>query len=201
MAHKHTRSRPHAEFRHRSQVPMPAVEEVEQRLLDVLSPALLAPRQLERRDPRQPQRLIRMRQRLLTLPVIVAIMVRLVWRRVPSIAEVQQVLARDGLLGMAPLQVSPQAITTRLDVLPAAVMGQLLAQVCARLQAQAPPAVPHPGWAPARARCSWLARVDGSTLEARRKKTPVLREREGLVLGGKMMVRVEAFSHRPVWQL
>jgi len=201
MAHKHTRSRPHAEFRHRSQVPMPAVEEVEQRLLDVLSPALLAPRQLERRDPRQPQRLIRMRQRLLTLPVIVAIMVRLVWRRVPSIAEVQQVLARDGLLGMAPLQVSPQAITTRLDVLPAAVMGQLLAQVCARLQAQAPPAVPHPGWAPARARCSWLARVDGSTLEARRKKTPVLREREGLVLGGKMMVMVEAFSHRPVWQL
>ena len=75
MAHKRTRSRPHAEFRHRSQIPMPAVEEVEQRLLDVLSPSLLAPRQLARRDPRQPQRLIRMRQRLLTLPVIVAIIV------------------------------------------------------------------------------------------------------------------------------
>ena len=91
----------------------------EQRLLDVLSPSLLAPRQLERRDPRQPHRLIRMRQRLLTLPVIVAIMVSLVWRRVPSIAEVQKVLAREGLLGMAPLQVSPQAITKRLAVLPA----------------------------------------------------------------------------------
>ena len=84
MAHKHTRPRPHAEFRHRSQIPMPAVEEVEQRLLDVLSPSLLAPRQMERRDPRQPQRLIRMRQRLLTLPVMVAIMVSLVWRRMPS---------------------------------------------------------------------------------------------------------------------
>src|SRR5258705_10257034 len=107
MAHKHTRSRPHAEFRHRSQVPMPAVEEVEQRLLDVLSPALLAPRQLERRDPRQPQRLIRMRQRLLTLPVIVAIIVSLVWRRVPSIAEGQKVFAREGLFGMAPPQVNP----------------------------------------------------------------------------------------------
>ena len=133
LAHKHTRSRPHAEVRHRSQSPMPAVEEVEQRLMDVLSPSLLAPRQLERRDPRQPQRLIRMRQRLLTLPVIVAIMVSLVWRRVPSIAEVQKVLAREGLLGIAPLQVSPQAITKRLDVLPAAVMGQLLAEVCTRL--------------------------------------------------------------------
>jgi len=103
MAHKHTRARPHAEFRHRSQIPMPAVEEVEQRLMDVLSPSLLAPRQLERRDPRPPHRLIRMRQRLLTLPVIVAIMVSLVWRRLPSIAEVQQVLAREGLLGVAPL--------------------------------------------------------------------------------------------------
>ena len=46
-----------------------------------------------------------------------------------------------------------------------------------------------------------IAIVDGSTLEALRKKTQVLREREGLVLGGKMMVMVEAFSHRPLWQL
>src|SRR2546429_3351262 len=115
MAHKHTRARPHAEFRHRSQIPMPAVEEVEQRLLDGLSPALLAPRQLERRDPRQPQRLIRMRQRLLTLPVIVAIIVSLVWRRVPTIAEVQKVLAREGLLGGAPPRASPHAITKQLD--------------------------------------------------------------------------------------
>ena len=201
MAHKHTRSRPHAEFRHRSQIPMPAVEEVEQRLMDVLSPSLLAPRQLERRDPRPPHRLIRMRQRLLTLPVIVAIMMSLVWRRVPSIAEVQKVLAREGLLGMAPLQVSPQAITKRLAVLPATVMGQLLAEVCARLQAQVPPTVPPPRWAPVRERFSLIALVDGSTLEALRKKTQVLREREGLVLGGKMMVMVEAFSHRPRWQL
>src|SRR5918995_6047103 len=117
MAHKHARPRPHAEFRHRSQVPMPAVEEVEQRLAELLSPALLAPRQMERYDPRQPQRVIRMRQRLLTLPVIVAIVVSLVWRRGPSIPEVQKVFARGGLLGVGPLRVSPQAITKRLDVL------------------------------------------------------------------------------------
>jgi hypothetical protein len=180
---------------------MPAVAEVEPRLLDVLSPALLAPRQGERRDPRQPQRLLRMRQRLLTLPVIVAIMVRLAWRRVPSIAEVYKVLAREGLWGTAPLQVSPQAITNRLEVLPAAVMGPRLAEGWARRQAQAPPAVPHPCWAPARVRFSLLALVDGSSLEALRNKTPGLREREGVVLGGKMLVMVEAFSHRPVWQL
>jgi hypothetical protein len=142
-----------------------------------------------------------MRQRLLTLPVIVASMVSLVWRRMPSIAEVQKVLAREGLLGVAPLRVSPQAITKRLHVLPAAVMGQLLAEVCARLQAQVPPSVPHPRWAPVRERFSLIALVDGSTLEALRQKTQVLRERAGLVLGGKLMGMVEAFSHRPRGQL
>jgi IS4 transposase len=201
MAHKQTRHRSHLEFRHRSQIPLPAVEDVEQRLLDVLSPSLLAPRQLERHDPQQPERLIRMRQRLLTLPVIVAITVSLVWRRVPSIAEVQKLLAHEGLLGIAPLQVSPQAIIKRLDVLPAAVLGQLLVEVCARLQAQAPPALPHPRWAPVREHFPLIAIVDGSTLEALRKKTQVLREHAGLVLGGKMMVMVEAFSHRPLWQV
>ena len=201
MAHKHARPRPHAEFRHRSQVPMPAVEEVEQRLVDLLSPSLLAPRQMERYDPRQPQRVIRMRQRLLTLPVMVAIVVSLVWRRMPAVTEVQRVLAREGLLWVTPVRVSVQALTKRLDVLPAAVMGQLFAEVCVQLQAQAPPALPHPRWAPVRDAFSLIAIVDGSTLEALRKKTQVLRERQGLVLGGKMMVMVEAFSHRPLWQL
>jgi hypothetical protein len=201
MVHKQTRRRPHPDFRHRSQIPMPAVEDVEQRLTDLLSPSLLAPRQLERRDPRQPQRLIRMRQRLLTLPVMVAIIVSLVWRRLPALAEVQKVLAREGMLWVTPLRVSPQAITKRLDVLPAAVMGQLFAEVCARLPAQAPSSLPHPRWEPVREHFAQVAIVDGSTLEALRKKTQVLQEREGLVLAGKIMVMVDAFSHYPLWQL
>jgi Transposase DDE domain len=200
MVHKHSKPRPHAEFRHRSQIPMPAVAEVEQQLAALLSPSLLAPRQLARRDPRQPARVIRMRQRLLTLPVMVAILVSLVWRRMPAVAEVHKVLAREGLLWVAPLQVSPQAITKRLDVLPATVLGELFAEVCARLHAQAPAPGPHPRWLPVRAHFPLIALVDGSTLEALRKKTQVLRECAGLVLGGKMMVMVEAFSHRPLWQ-
>src|SRR4029453_3843514 len=42
---------------------------------------------------------------------------------------------------------------------------------------------------------------DGSTLEALRKKTQLLRQQEGLVLAGTVMVMVEAFSHRPLWHL
>ena len=142
-----------------------------------------------------------MRQRLLTLPVIVAIIVSLVWRRVPSIAEVQQVLARAGLLGVAPLRGSPQAITKRLGVLPAAVLGQLFAKVCTRIQAQPPLFLPHPSWAPVREAFPRMALVDGSTLEALRKKTQLLRQQEGLGLAGTVMVMVQAFRHRPLWPL
>lgn len=113
----------------------------------------------------------------------------------------QKGLAREGRLGVAPLQVSAQAITKRLDVLAAAVVGQLFAEVCARRHAHAPPALPPPSWEPVRQHFPRLALVDGSTLEALRKKTQVLRERTGVVRGGKMMGMVEAFSHRPLGQL
>jgi hypothetical protein len=201
MAHKQTTRRASTDFRRRSQIPMPAVEEVAQQLTALRSPSLLVPRQLERRDPRQPQRLIRMRQRLLTLPVLVAIVVSLVWRRVPAVAEVQKVLAQEGLLWTPPWQVSPQAITKRLDVLPAAVMGQLCAEVCTRLQAQAAPSGFPPSWAPGREHFPLIAIVDGSTLEALRQRTQVLRARDGVLLAGKTLVMVEAFSHRPLWPL
>jgi hypothetical protein len=69
------------------------------------------------------------------------------------------------------------------------------------VQAQSPPPLPHPRWAPVPEHFPLLAIGDGSTLEALRKKTAVLRERTGLVLVGKMMVLVEAFSHRPLCQV
>jgi hypothetical protein len=150
MASKHAQPHPHAEFRHRSQMPMPAVEAVEQQLVVLLSPSWLAPRHMERHAPRQPQRLMRLRQRLLTLPVLVAIVVRLVWWRLPAVTEGQRGLAREGLLWVTPVRVSLPALTKRLAVLPAAVMGQRLAEVCTRLQAQGPPALPPPRWAPGR---------------------------------------------------
>jgi hypothetical protein len=150
---------------------MPAVAEVEQQLAALLTPSLVAPRQMERRDPRQPHRLICMRQRLLTRPVMVAIVVSLGWRRLPAVAEVHKVWAQEGLLWTPPLRVSPQAITKRLDVLPATLMGQLFAEVCARLQTQAAPALPHPSWASVCEHFPRLAMVDGSTLEALRNKT------------------------------
>jgi Transposase DDE domain len=133
---------------------------------------------------------------------MVALVVRLVWRRLGSIAEVQRVVVQDGLLWVSPLQVSEQAIAKRLDTLPARALAAVFTEVSARLQTQPPPQLPGlERWTEGRTRFSRIAMVDGSTLEALRKKTQLLHAQSGLVLAGRMMVRVEAFTHRPLWQL
>ena len=168
-----------------------------QHLTALLNPSLLAPRPLARRHPRPPQRLIRRRQRLLTRPVLVASVVGLVWRRVPAVAAGQKVWARAGLWGGPPLPVSPQALPNRLDVLLAAVLGQLGAAVWTRVQAQAAPSVGHPRWAPVREHCPLMALGDGAPLAALRQRTQVLREGDGGRRAGKTLVLVAAFSHGP----
>ena len=187
------------DLRHRSQMPGPEIEEVERRLYALLSPSLLAPRQMERRNPKDRGRPIRMRARLLTLPVMMAIIVSLVFRRLSSLTEAQRLLARDGLLWTSPIQVSKQAINKRLDTMPAAIMGDIFREVCERLRSE--PAGELPG------RCSHLegrfaaiVMVDGSTLEELGKKTKDLRGVEEPVLGGKIMMMVDAFGLRPLWQ-
>jgi hypothetical protein len=202
MAKPNKRRHRNPDFRHRVPGPLPAVAEIEAELTALLTPALFAPRQLERRDPRNPARQVRLRARILTLPVMVALVVSLVWRRLGAIAEVQRVLVQDGLLWVAPLQVSEQAIAKRLDTLPASALAAVFTEVRARLQAQPPPQIPGlESWTEVRAPCPRSARAEGSTLEALRKKTQTLPAQPGVVLAGRMMVMVEAFTHRPLWPL
>jgi hypothetical protein len=202
MAKRSKRRRGNPDFRHHVPGPLPTIAEIEAELTALLTPALFAPRQLERRDPHNPDRLIRLRARILTLPVMVALIVSLVWRRLGAIAEVQRVVVQDGLLWVSPLQVSDQAIAKRLETLPASALAAVFTEVSARLQAQPAPQLPGlEQWAEVRGRFSRIALVDGSTLEALRKKTQTLQTQPGLVLAGRVMAMVEAFTHRPVWQL
>jgi hypothetical protein len=178
------------------------VAEIEAELFALLTPALLAPRQLERREPPNPQRGIRLRARILTLPGRVALVVSVVWRRLGAIAAVQRALGPDGLLWGSPLQVREPAIAKRLATLPASALATRFAEVSARLQAQPPPQLPglESGTA-LRRQLTRVARGEGSTLAALQKKTQPRQAQPGLVLAGRMLVRVEAFTHRPLWQL
>lgn len=180
------------EFRHRVDIPLPPIEEIEHRLIDVLTPSAFAP--LRHADPQ-----VKRRDRLLTLPVMTALVVNLVWRRIPSVTEVLRVLAREGLLWVQALRVSKQAVSQRLATLPACLFAQVFADVLERLaQRPRPPRPPEPAaWQAGleRFEAVWIA--DGSTLEALRKRVEQLKG-PGRVLGGKMLLLVEAFTHRPI---
>lgn len=129
---------------------------------------------------------------------MVALVVSLVWRRCGAIAEVRRVLVQEGLLWVSPLQVSEQGIAKRLDTLPASALAAVFTDVSVRLYASPPPQLPGlEKWAGVRAQFPCIAMVDGTTLEALRKKTEALQAQPGLVLAGRVMVMVEAFTQRP----
>jgi hypothetical protein len=202
MAKRNTRRHGNPDFRHRGPGPMPSVAEIEAELTALLTPALFAPRQLERRAPRHPARRIRLRERILTLPGMVALGGSLVWRRWGSLAEGQRGVVQDGLLWGSPLQVREQASAKRLDTGPASARAAVFAAVRARLQAQPPPQLPGLArWTEVRARFPRLAMVEGSTLEALGKKTQPLPAQPGLGRAGRVRGRGEAFTPRPLGQL
>ena len=55
-----------------------------------------------------------LRHRLLTLPVMVAFVLSLLWRHLGSVGEAVRVLRQEGVLWTPPLAVSPQAVNQRL---------------------------------------------------------------------------------------
>ncbi len=167
--------------------------EIEKKLRSVLTPALFAP-------GRMPGHW-KLRNRLLTLPAMTAIVVSLVWRQIPSLREVLRVLAAEGLLWQPVLTVSCQALSKRLARLPVALFASLFDQVVAAIQnsssGQPAPPAPSPVLASVRERFSALWIADGSTLEALKKKLGELKQQK-VVLGGKIMMVVDAWTHQPI---
>ena len=122
-----------------------------------------------------------LRDRRLGLPVMVAAVLALIWRQIPSVSELGRVLAREGLLWTPPLRVSQQALSLRLRCLPATCSPTSWPSCC---PACTPGRPPGPGPVPAviaRAQAHFPAiwAVDGTTLEAVFKKVGLLRGRRG----------------------
>jgi len=178
------------DLRHQMQMPAPAIEQIEQQLFSWLSPGSFKPLRAVEAEKK-------LRDRLLTLPVMMAVVLSLVYRRIPGLSEVLRVLEQEGLLWVEPLKVSKQALSKRLGTLPAQLMAQVFEQVIDRMHSsQTNLPVPR-GWESVHQNFSALWIADGSTLEALRRKLKALQEKT-TVLGGKMMIVVEAFNHRPI---
>ena len=178
------------DLRHQMQMSAPAIEQIEQQLFSWLSPASFKPLRAMEAEKK-------LRDRLLTLPVMMAVVLSLVYRRIPGLSEVLRVLEQEGLLWVEPLKVSKQALSKRLGSLPAQLMAQVFEQVIDRMRfSQTNLPVPK-SWESVHQNFSALWIADGSTLEALRRKLKALQENT-TTLGGKMMIVVEAFNHRPI---
>src|SRR3990170_2744417 len=101
---------------------------VADRLTEVIHPATLA--QLEH------FRTLGLRERVLTLPVMVALVLSMIWRQIGAGAELVRLLNTEGFLWCSPIVVSAQALSQRLRVFPAALFYPVLSAILPQMQAR-----------------------------------------------------------------
>jgi hypothetical protein len=140
-----------------------------------------------------------LRARLLTLPVMVALVLSMLWRQIGSVHELTRVLQREGFLWTSPVQVSQQALSQRLLTFPAALFQRVLLDLLPRLQARfavrTRPLPPVIAWA--QKQYTALLVVDGSSLDALLRKVGLLRELDQNPLAGKMTALLDLASRLP----
>jgi hypothetical protein len=140
-----------------------------------------------------------LRTRSLGLPTMVAFVLSLIWRQLGSVSEAVRVLEREGLLWTAKLTVTQQSVSARLMRLPAElfenILHQILPQMRARAAARGGRLAEHLEWA--RTHFSDMLIADASTLDALIKKTGLMADAAGPLLGGKIIALLEVATHLP----
>lgn len=148
-------------------------------------------------------RALGLRERVLTLPVMVAFVLSLIWRHLGSVREAVRVLRLEGFLWVTPQQVSQQAVSERLRTFPAVLFERVLQEVLPQMQeralARTRPLPPVLAWTTPH--FSRIVAVDGSTLDALLRKVGLLRGQEGPVLAGHLGVLFDVVTRVPqaVW--
>lgn len=74
-----------------------------------------------------------MRERILTLPLMLAAVLTIVWRQVPSARELNRMLARENLLWARATKISQQALSQRLLTFPASMFEKVLKELLVSL--------------------------------------------------------------------
>ena len=191
---RHTR----AIQRDRSKRPIsaPPAEAVVARLTEIVHPATLAQVSYFHR--------LGLRARLLTLPVMVALVLSLVWRQIGSINELVRVVHTEAVWWVLPLrQLTQPALAQRLRTLPAALFSRVLQTILPVLQGRWParqrPLPPAVAWAQAHFTAVVIA--DGSTLDVLLRKIGLLQDALKAPLAGRMMTLLDLASRLPrrVW--
>jgi hypothetical protein len=144
-----------------------------------------------------------LRHRILTLPVMMAFVLSLIWRQVGSVTDAIRELNQRGILWAKPTMVTQQAVSERLRSFPPELFRKVLLEILPQMQQRwaerKRPLSQVMQWA--MTKFSKVLILDGSTLDALLRKVGLLREGEGTVLAGRMATLLNAASLLPeeVW--
>ncbi len=187
---RHTR----AVQRDRSKRPIvnPPDEKVTQRLQELIHPMTLA--QVAHFHQQG------LRERTLTLPIMMAFVLSLIWRQIGGVSELARLVQTEALLWAEPIQVSQQALSQRLSSLPAELFSQVLAAVLPTLQdrwrLRERPLPPELAWV--QQRYTRVVSADGSSLDALVRKMGLLKDLENNPLAGKMTALLDVCTRLPL---
>jgi hypothetical protein len=145
-------------------------------------------------------RSLRLRDRILSLPVMVATVLTLLWRQVPSVCELTRMLAREKFLWVPQVAVSQPALSKRFLSFPYEIFRRVLLDLVPTLRERAlkrerplPKSVEH-----ARHHFDHIWAADGSTLEALFRKLKALRDVPVGQLAGRICSVIDVVTHLPV---
>jgi hypothetical protein len=189
MSHRYCRNPDHIRRRN---VPAPDNAAIDEHLKTLLSPAVYSQQAYYRN--------LGMRERILTLPLMVAAVITLLWQQVPSVVELTRMLNRQDLLWSKTVNVSRQAVSERFLSFPyqlfEGVFHELLPRLKTRWAERRRPLPASVSYAMEHFEQIWAA--DGSVLEALFRKLDSLQDCPGGQLAGKICTVIELGSQLPV---
>jgi hypothetical protein len=174
---------------------VPAPEEIKERLTELVHPHTLMVMDLFRQRGG--------RSRTLTLPVMMALVLEMLWQQVSGVTELARRINREAVLWASPRKVSQQALSQRLTTLPAVLFWEVLSAVLPTLQerwqARRRPLPPEIAWAEDHYTDAWM--VDGSTLDSLVRKLGLLKDLPKAPLAGKITGLLHLGSRLPghIW--
>ena len=142
-----------------------------------------------------------LRNRILNLSLMLAAVLTMLWRQVPSVQELTRMLTREDLLWCKATVVSQQALSQRFLSFPAALFEQVFMELLPQFKQRWAQRQDRP--LPASVECAykqfdhiWIA--DSSTLEALFLKLKSLQDKATGTLAGKMGTVVDLVTRLPV---
>ena len=187
--HQYSRNADH--IRNRG-VPVPSNEAMNEHLSDLLSPLVY--------NQHAYYQSLGMRNRILTLPLMVAAVLTMLWAKVPSVIELTRLLNREDLLWAKAVTVTRQAVSQRFLEFPFSVFERvfkdLLPLLKERWVQRSRPVAPSITYSLKSFEHIWAA--DGSVLEALFRKLDSLKDVPVGQLAGKICTVIELGSQLPV---